>query len=155
MEMVPVRILAVDPGGNTGFAEWRDGAWRAWAEPWEDACATVHRELATDVDHCVFESFHISAQTAKKSTAGSLQAIELIDIGRYMARVYDVPFSTQSPSEAKMFATDAKLRALGWWTKGVDHPRDATRHLVLHLCTNRIIDLTALRRALDAGTKIR
>ena len=48
-----------------------------------------------------------------------------------------------------MFATDAKLRALGMWTKGVDHPRDATRHLILFLCTERIIDLVKLRRALD------
>jgi hypothetical protein len=150
-----MRVFAVDPGGSTGFAEWRDGRFRAWWEPWEEACATVHRELATDVDHCVFESFHISAQTAKKSTAGSLQAIELIGIGRYLSRAYDVTFTTQSPSEAKMFATDAKLRALGMWTKGVDHPRDATRHLVLFLCNRRIIDLVQLRRSLDAAVKIR
>lgn len=143
-----MRVFAVDPGGSTGFAEWRDGKFRAWAEPWEDACATVHRELATDVDRCVCESFHISKRTAEKSTAGSLQTIELIGVTRYMARVYEVPFTTQSPSEAKMFATDAKLRALGMWTKGVDHPRDATRHLVLFLCNRRLIDLVALRRAL-------
>lgn len=143
-----MKVLAVDPGGTTGFATWEDGLWRAWAEPWEESCATIHRELATDVTRCVCESFHISTQTARKSTAGSLQAIELIGIARYMARVYDVEFRLQSPSEAKMFATDAKLRALGMWTKGVDHPRDATRHLVLYLCNARLIDLGELRRRL-------
>jgi hypothetical protein len=146
-----MRVFAVDPGGSTGFAEWNDGKFRAWWEPWEEACVTVHRELATDVDHCCCESFHISAQTARKSTAGSLQAIELIGVSRYLARVYDVNFTTQSPSEAKMFSTDSKLRALGMYTKGVDHPRDATRHLVLFLCNHRIIDLSDLRRKLDAG----
>ena len=145
-----MRVLAVDPGSATGFAEWRDGQFRAWWEPWEDACATVHRELATGrVDRVVIESFHISTQTGKKSTVGSLQAIELIGVTRYLARVYDVEFTMQAPSEAKMFATDAKLKAMDMWTKGVDHPRDATRHLVLYLCNKRLIDLVKLRQLLD------
>jgi hypothetical protein len=144
-----LRVLAVDPGGTTGLAQWHDGEWYAWAEPWEESCATVHAKLhGDDLDWLVMESFHISTQTGKKSTKGSLQAIELIGIGRYLARVYGVGFDTQTPSEAKMYGTDAKLRAMGWWSKGLDHPRDASRHLLTFLCEHRLIDVVDLRRKL-------
>lgn len=39
----------------------------------------------------------------------------------------------QSPSEALTAVPDARLRALGLYTPGPDHIRDATRHAVLHL----------------------
>lgn len=146
-----MRILAVDPGGNTGFAEWEDGEWRAWYEPAEEAAATIHRILAEKPDVCVCESFHIGVNTGKMGGSGPLVAIELIGVGRYLARVYGVEFVTQSPSEAKTFCTDDKLKALDMWTKGVDHPRDATRHLVTFLAARRLIDLRALRRKLDVS----
>jgi hypothetical protein len=139
-----VRILAVDPGGNTGLARWADGNWEAWFEDAQTAASQVHAELVAGLDALVFESFRISAQTAKKTQTGSLEAIELIGIGRYLARQYGTRFVLQSPAEAKIFATDEKLKALGMWTKGVDHPRDATRHLLLFLAKERLFDVKKL-----------
>lgn len=146
-------MLAVDPGGTTGFAYGEtDGHelidWRAWHTPWGDAPAVieeyVHKRVGASVDVLVMESFHISVNTAKKGTKEALETIELIGVGRYIARRHSVRFKTQTPSEAKMFATNDKLRALGMWTRGLDHPRDATRHLLLFVCTERAIDLRKL-----------
>lgn len=151
-----MHVLAVDPGGNTGLAEWwDDGTWRAWAEPAHEAMRTVHRQLTVTegvnhLDALIFESFIITAATAKKSQDG-LVSIEFIGVGRYLAAVYGVPFVTQTPSEAKTFVTDEKLKAMDMWTRGVDHPRDATRHLMLWLCTNGHMDLRDLRHKLDSA----
>ena len=40
---------------------------------------------------------------------------------------------TQSPSEAKTTVTDSRLKLWNMFTPGPDHPRDATRHALLHL----------------------
>lgn len=139
-----MKILAVDPGGNTGLARWADGNWNAWFEDAQTAASQVHAELVAGLDALVFESFRISAQTAKKTQTGSLEAIELIGVGRYLARQYGTRFVLQSPAEAKMFATDEKLKALDMWHRGSDHPRDATRHLLLFLAKEHAIDLRRL-----------
>jgi hypothetical protein len=142
-------VLAVDPGGTTGLAMWEDGTFRAWHEPRLDAMRTVDILCGGRLDLMVFESFHLSQQTLKKSERDALDVIEFIGVGRFLAGEYHVAFETQSPSEAKAFTTDAKLKALGWWTKGLDHPRDATRHLVLALAKRRLLDLSLLARAGD------
>ena len=140
-----MNILCVDPGGTTGLAWWRRETFRAWHLPLLDAQDNMAEWL--DIEHwdlVVFESFHISARTLKVSERDSLDAIEFIGVGRYLCRLHGVPFETQTPAEAKQFATDAKLRAMHWWTKGLDHPRDATRHLLLALAKRRLIDLRQL-----------
>lgn len=144
-------VLAVDPGGTTGFCLWRGTEdWKAWAEPEPRlAAATIHTRLAArDIDVLIMENFYITKFTAQKSQDGKV-SIELIGVGWYLAPLYDVAFVLQPPSDAKHFATDAKLKAMGMWTKGVDHPRDATRHALLYVARNNLIDLGALREALD------
>lgn len=39
----------------------------------------------------------------------------------------------QEPGDAKSVVTNERLKAWGFWTKGPDHARDATRHMLLHL----------------------
>jgi hypothetical protein len=36
----------------------------------------------------------------------------------------------QSPSEAKSYVTNERMRRWGAWVKGSEHKRDATRHMV-------------------------
>lgn len=144
-----MNVLAVDPGKMTGLARWIDGEWSAKAEPYDEAMSSVHACLAGGVfELCVFEDFVITGRTLQ--TGGDWKRgkeLEFIGVGRYLAARYGVPFETQTPSDAKSFATDSKLRAMGWWTRGVDHPRDASRHLLLALVRHRAIDLAALAAA--------
>jgi hypothetical protein len=153
-----MRVLAVDPGGTTGFCYAKvEGEalvdWEAWHEPWESAGNAMNWWLSgagtqAAVDVLVMEDFYITAHTSKKSQDGKV-SIELIGVGRYLASAYRKDFKLQAPSAAKTFCDDKKLRAMDMWTKGLDHPRDATRHLVLYVCEQRLIDLRALRARLD------
>ena len=152
-----MNVLAVDPGGTTGLAWWRAGQHRAWSEPLEQAMDTVFTEIITRYDPTafpdkptfdlvVFEAIVITGQTLKKSR-NVQDAIEFIGMARYVCHKWGPPFNTQTPADAKSFATDEKLRALGWWTPGPDHARDASRHLLLALVRHRALDLTALAAA--------
>jgi hypothetical protein len=145
-------VLAADPGGMTGLATWRrNEGWGdlvAWAQSSDEALVEAHMLIASgNFDLVVCESFHISVQTAKKSQDG-IVSIKMWGALEYLCSCYDVEFETQSPSDAKMFTTDEKLRALGWWTPGLDHPRDATRHVVLALSRRKAIDLRQLIRTM-------
>lgn len=43
----------------------------------------------------------------------------------------------QSPSQAKGFLTDERLKALGWWARGRPHSRDALRHVATYVARYR------------------
>lgn len=45
--------------------------------------------------------------------------------------------SLQSPSQAKGFMTDARLKAVGWWAVGKPHSRDALRHTATYVAAYR------------------
>ena len=139
-----MNVLAVDPGGTTGLATWIGGVHRAWAEPFEAAQVVAHRYLADRGDEklglVVFESFTITAQTLRKTRDGA-KAIEFIGVARYLTRCFGVEFETQSPADAKSFASDSKLKALGWRCPGPgDHAKDASRLLLLALVRRQLLD---------------
>lgn len=125
----------MDPGKQTGIALWFENELTAFDLPYFDAMDWFEEWIdGPDViGWAVSESIHISAQTHKKGPQ-VLMSIEQIGIMRQKCRHAGVTFETQSPNEAKSFGTDAKLKAMGWWTVGSDHARDATRHLILKLC---------------------
>ena len=140
-------ILAIDPGKTTGLALLSSAHGslsdrvRAWYEPYEDAIDTCTGH-ATFVDVIVMEDFIISERTLRTGTANWRRGMELEFIGvmRWMCRRNDTNFVLQTPAKAKTFATDQKLKAAGLWTPGLDHPRDATRHLLTYLVGQRLID---------------
>src|SRR5581483_3233548 len=115
----------------------------AYSLPYEEALDEAVRQVKFGyVGLVVCEDFVISERTIKTSTAGWRRGMELEFIGvvRYWCRVRSVEFVLQDAGDAKRFATDEKLKAGGLWTPGVDHPRDATRHLLLALVNRRLID---------------
>lgn len=60
-------------------------------------------------------------------------ALETIGALRYVCRKYGVPFTLQSPADAKRFSTNEKLKTVKWFvpTSG-GHQNDAARHLLLY-----------------------
>lgn len=80
------------------------------------------------------ESFRINEDTHTKDQAAMQWPMELRGVLRYLAWRNGLAFDTQSPADAKGFATDYKLRKYGFWTPGPeDHARDASRHLLTAL----------------------
>jgi hypothetical protein len=133
-------VLAVDPGLHCGWAAW-SSEFSGAAELGEDEQLEfgdrLEAWLMKTSGHervLVYERFLITIATAKKSQAG--YSLEVIGVVKHLARKYGAELAApQSPADAKGFMTDARLKALGWWSSS-DHARDAARHLGLFLVRN-------------------
>lgn len=127
--------VALDPGKATGLM-WRcagNGTQKAFDLPEDKAMDWLIEKIeAGRVRLIVCESFVINMQTVKKGQDGQ-SSIRQIGVAQHWSRWYDIPFVLQTPAEAKSFATDEKLKRIGWWTRGSDHARDASRHMMLYL----------------------
>jgi hypothetical protein len=132
-----VRILAVDPGGTTGLAEWCHGDFTAWEEP--DPMQVVHYALieARSIDEIVCEDF----RPRPGVRTWQPDALHVIGGLRYVTWYMRKPLTMQSPGAAKSFATDARLRKAGFWTPGKGHANDAARHLLRRMVRLHLIDL--------------
>lgn len=137
-------VIALDPGLTTGVAFKAPDrepvalqiAGRLEVYSW------VNESIRAEVEYqgrprpiIVVERFTINSNTAQKSQ--QLDPLYIIGTVEYLALLNGCPFRLQSPSQAKSFATDAKLKAAGWWVPGQDHARDALRHLMVFLCLHR------------------
>lgn len=136
-------VIACDPGKITGLAFWRDGVLQnSYQMPLMQAMREVQRLLGL-YRLVVCESFTITANTLK--TARDHSALDGIGVLKWLCWNDQVPFKLQSPGQAKRFATDEKLKKLGWYhaTEG-GHENDALRHLLVHLVDTKEMDLAVL-----------
>lgn len=134
-------VLAVDPGLNTGTALYDLDK----HQPIEtkqhdfDSFTTYLARLANEnrgALSIVSESFMITVQTAKNSQAP--WSLELIGVMRWVSRAWcGRELKLQTPSQAKRFASDGRLRAMGFWSPGERHANDAARHLLLWLANSQ------------------
>ncbi len=130
-------ILAIDPGGTTGWAHIKNGDEKpqAFQDKPYDFLLKVHGLLSkTDARDAIIvcERFTITAATAKKSQQP--EALEQIGAVRYLARYYaDLDLHMQGPVEVMRLVDNRRLKALGWYVPGRDHSNDALRHLATYL----------------------
>lgn len=137
-------IIAVDPGKVSGWAHMSHDAFYSGQMDWYDHLQWIDRILTTNAwsggnkPVIVVEDFIYTAATAKKSR--QTWSTEAIGVLRFMAFKHDLEFVTQTPAAAKRFATDDKLKNLGWYTptKG-GHANDAARHMLLYCVSRGII----------------
>lgn len=154
------RALSLDPGKATGISEFhRDrvdtpsgsrvtDSHRAWCVPYHEALEYAEQQIAHGyADLVVCEDFVISSRTLKTGSDGWRRGAELEFIGvvRWLCSKHDVELVLRTP-DLRKFATDEKLVRYGWWTKGLDHPREASRHLMTYLVERRVIDAADLVR---------
>lgn len=125
-------ILALDPGGTTGLA---------WMHGTNGAVRTM--QMGPDEHHeelwnfmrvytptaIVCESFTYRNGLAK----ADLIPCEYIGLVKLYAEKYCVPLYMQTPSMAKKFFSDDKLKAADLWITGKQHARDAVRHLMYYV----------------------
>lgn len=142
-------VITVDPGLRTGLAILSpDGTVSAAEGEWDETITAVRDAMQLFVTSgfvpvVVVERFTINAETTKKSsdTQWPLEAIGAI---RWLARRHALDLTMQMPVEAKRFATNNRLKAIGWYisTPG-GHVNDALRHLYLYLATHDRLDVPA------------
>jgi len=134
------RILALDPGGTTGWASWTDGQYN---------CGQIgpdehHLELWDFLGNQQTANFTIvceSFEFRQRARAGlELISKEYIGVAKLFKQermlelhnnqVQKLVF--QTAAMGKGFIKDDKIKAKGLWTKGQKHAMDAMRHLLYY-----------------------
>jgi hypothetical protein len=143
-------IVAIDPGGTTGFSGATDDGLLVFADQlppfefqeWLYAYATALGPLL----HLVVERFTITQRTIKLSRAGSYDAIEVIGHARWVSHHFcDRDITMQQPADVMNLFPDARLKALGWHQKGRPHANDSLRHLAWYLAQAKVLKIPPLR----------
>lgn len=140
-----ILVVGLDPGGTSGLCIWQPGLDPSLREASPPETMDILRAFALGYENTVtfvVENFIITPATAKMSQ--QTDALELIGVVKYLCQTYDQQYVLQTPSEAKKFSTDAKLKAAGWYSPGLPHARDASRHVLLYAAKNGLFDLARL-----------
>lgn len=126
----PPILLWLDPGGQTGFAWLFKGVFGAHEAGFYEAC----RQLETTCHawghqlHIGFERFTILPSTHKLSPQP--EAYEFPGVIKFLARKYRCVLLDPAQPSDRLAATPAELKALGWWTPGLDDAQSASQHLL-------------------------
>jgi hypothetical protein len=129
---------------------WSEGAITAEGENLADdfvdwAWETIELYAPWDL-RVTCEKFDVTQRTMGKG-ADAHWAIGQSYVLAFACRRFGAEFvlPQPKPAEAKSFSTDAKLRAMGWYTptRG-GHVNDAKRHLLLYLVKAGLADLRLL-----------
>lgn len=134
-------VVALDPGGTTGYAVWHGGQ------------SFYHGQMGPDEHHhdlwnylaklktaggdedltIVCESFEFRQNRQRDNI--ELISKEYIGVVKLFRESYHTPVVFQTAALGKGFITDEKLKAMGIWkvTMGERHARDAYRHLYFYL----------------------
>jgi hypothetical protein len=136
-----IRILGIDPGGTTGFADLIGWPGYYHVEPTQlrgrdtgdmDPVGAVKAMLGIRTYTVVaMERFVVSRRAGRSKTSGAgEQARNIIGAVTSLCQEAGVPVVLRSASQVKAWATDNRLEAAGLLapTRGLPHARDATRH---------------------------
>lgn len=137
-----MEILALDPGGTTGWAYWTDDDPDRESE-WERGQLsdrphhTALWELLCTVqpDVLIYERFQYQRRELDKGVSLVLDSVEYIGVCKlwiHTGRLVDTKLVEQTPAQAKNLWSDEKVKALGLWIPGQSHAMDATRHLLYY-----------------------
>lgn len=124
-------IVAVDPGKMTGVV-WDTEDGYDFAEVGFPEIYNFVEDLVLtgDFDTIVIENFLISSQTGKKSQAP--WSLKIIGVVEALCLKWGLTMILQTPSAAKNFIDDKKLKRYDYWLPGEGHARDAARHYLLY-----------------------
>jgi hypothetical protein len=152
-----VAVAVVDPGGISGCArglfpvgsaatlvEAFGGAEQV--ESWEEEGTVAEQALSIveEMDDWMIQlniegiaiphMFLVIEDFKLRQRHADLRPVQMIErIETLWTQRTGVSLEKQTPSDAKSYATNARLRAWGAWVKGSEHRRDAMRHLLLRV----------------------
>lgn len=130
-------LLALDPGETTGWSVFKcDGyevtrgdSGQISCVPLEQGIQDITKLLYTwKPGFVVYEDYKVYAWKAQSHSWGELHTPQLIGAIRMRCSDLKLPVKTQMAQHAKQFMTDDKLRAWGFYQKGMKHARDSIRH---------------------------
>jgi hypothetical protein len=141
--------MALDPGKMTGWAmlDRQDGVFSSGEMEFLEMCDFIAQQANTHKAELVLvaESFIIGPQTIKNTQAP--WSLEMIGVIRYFSQRYTGrDLVLQAPASAKRFASDARLKHMGWHKPGKGHANDASRHLLTVLANRGWLATDELRK---------
>lgn len=134
-------VAWVDPGGMTGLAVWHPATDQPFIDEGNFATAAELAEricISYTKVHVGWEAFTINAQTHKK-TADAQDAIMMIGAVKSAAVRYKRTILTPAQPGERLVATQAMLRAIGWWVPAKNDAQSAAQHLLAWMMrTNQV-----------------
>lgn len=140
-------IVALDPGGTTGWSWWDDISGLTCGE-----LGQGNRPHHTALEHRLFQIAGSIRPTSKLTVicesfdnradpAAELVSLEYIGIVRLFCAKTNTRFIPQSPGNVKPWLKSngvkyAKLRATGLWVPGQPHASDSNGHILYYLVNN-------------------
>lgn len=143
-------VLGVDPGKTTGWAVYDSATGgivdvgQLDREAFVDYLVPRLEDLAKPKLDIACERFVIAGGTVEKSHTDENWSIEQVGILRHWARRYGHEFTLQGAGDAKKFADNDRLKAIGWHRPGKVHANDALRHTLLRIAKVLPADLDRL-----------
>jgi hypothetical protein len=132
-------IIALDPGVTTGvcYGLKHDSEEKLYIAPWEekyslyDLYELLYYFVKNSTGHAniIYEDF----QYRNYARMGlDLTPVKMIGVIELVIEMYEpsILASKQSPSTGKSFYKDEELKRIGCYKVGMQHGRDATRHLL-------------------------
>lgn len=155
--MTTYRVIALDPGGSTGWGTYTatrmeagKGKYEYYDEKW--ACGTLgpdehHKDLYELLEMQRVQNYTVVSESFEfRQNDGDRTGIELISreyigVAKVYCAIEDIRFVKQTAAMAKKFIPDKgpmankHLRVMGLWVPGREnrHAMDAYRHLVYYL----------------------
>jgi len=125
-----MRVLAIDPGRTTGYcyAAIRDA--KLYFCPYQsvdDVAEFYHRIAKFEPEHIIVEDFAFRGGARRGL---DLFPVQLIGVARLYDATHNIILTMQMPSEGKSYYSDKTLQSKGFYKRGTEHGRDASRHLL-------------------------
>jgi hypothetical protein len=144
-------VLAVDPGGMTGWVVWNGGDGSGveleGQQDYEDFCEQLDLLFSFPAGHfyrpthIIVEAYDITGETLRKSR--QYEALYLIGVLKYIAHREGVELIISQRSN-KAFSTDDRLDAAHWLSRPkheLRHQNDAKRHLLTWLVRTKRMEV--------------
>lgn len=120
-------IIALDPGKVTGWASWTKSFWAVGQVEPDGVWPTLLEDFR-DIETLIVERF-----IHRPKFHVDLTPVEIIGIIKQFSWQYGIPIVWQTPSQAKHYFTNEKLKEMGLYTPGKTHGNDAMRHIQYYL----------------------
>jgi len=138
-----MKIIAVDPGGTTGIAEYdtvTEDLLQFQIGPDEHHMELYRYLWAAQPDILICERFNYQRRELDKGVSLVLISREYIGVCKLYirataeARENETSWAMQQPAAMSLF-TDRKLKRIGVYRPAMVHANDATRHLFYYMTT--------------------
>lgn len=136
----PKRLLALDPGENTGYAVFRDGI---FCDCGQQDCKEIAPQALTEIfdkynpTHVIAEDYRIYQHKTDSHTWSNLFTPRLLGMIELLCYQREINLDWQMASAHKSFCTDMKLKEWDFWQTGMRHSRDAIRAGCYYLLFNK------------------